>query len=183
MNLQILAFLLLFLVGQNSDFIHAQNMESDLENSSAPFDKLRSSSNSKIHPILIQWQLSEKPNEFAKENNLSFTGDKVAVYIYLESEEARSKVPQNIQITAFDEKIAAAFVSAQHLDELNELNFIQKITPPDFVHTSPLPQVELTENQTTDEIHYGYLISIILGGIIIFMLFIIKKRPNLKNQN
>ena len=166
---------------QNLGGIQAQNAESNLENSSLPIEKFRLSSNSKIHSILIQWQLSENPNEFAKENNLSYTENKIGVYIYLESVESRSKIPNEITIAASDEKILVAFVSSEQLDKLEELDFIQRITPPDLARTHPIPQVEIPQSQTLEENRNDYLLWIVFGGIIIIAIGIFKKRKKLKD--
>ena len=176
-GLVILLSLLLFI--QNLGGIQAENTESSLENFSSPIEEFRSSSSSKIHSILIKWQFSENPNEFAKENNLSFTENKIQVYIYLESVESRSKIPPEITVTAFDEKILVAFVSSEQLDKLEELDFIQRITPPDFARTSPIPQVEIPQNLTTEENEYDYLLWLVIGGIVIITVGIFKKRKKL----
>jgi len=110
-GLVILLSLLLFI--QNLGDIQAENTESSLENFSSPIEEFRSSSSSKIHSILIKWQTSENPNEFAKENNLLYNENKIGVYIYLESAESLSKIPPEITITAFDEKTVAAYVSSE----------------------------------------------------------------------
>ena len=182
MNFQGLAIFLLYLLFmQNLGGIQAENAEeSNLKNFSTPIEEFRSSSNSKIHSILIQWQLSEDPNEFAKENNLSYTENKIGVYIYLESVESRSKIPNEIIIAASDEKILVAFVSSEQLDELNDLNFVERITPPDLVRTPPIPQVEIPENQTLEKNQYDYLLWLIIGGIVIIAIGIFRKRKKLK---
>jgi hypothetical protein len=174
MNFQILAILSLFLLLQNSGTIYAENIESEIENSSL-LENIRSPSNSKIHSILIQWQLSDNPNEFAKQNNLSFTEDKIAVYIHLKSVEFRSSIPKGIQITAFDEKIVAAFVSSGQLDKLEKLDFVEGVTPPDFARTPPIPKVEIPQSQTLEENQYDYLIWIVIVGIVITAIGILKK--------
>ena len=115
---------MLLISTQNTNTIYALNNESDSKNSSASFEQFRLNSTSKIHPVLIQWQISENPNEFAKENNLSYDENKVGVYIYLESAESRSKIPPEINVTAFDDKIVVAFVSSEQLEKLEELVFV-----------------------------------------------------------
>ena len=182
MNFQGLAIFLLFLLFMsNLGSIQAQNAESNLENSSLPIEKFRSSSSSKIHSILIQWQLSENPNEFAKENNLSYTENKIGVYIYLKNTDSRSKIPHEITVTAFDEKILVAFVSSEQLDELKDLNFVERVTPPDLARIPPIPQVEITQSQTTEENEYDYLLWLVIGGIVIIAIGIFKKRKTLKD--
>ncbi len=182
MNFQGLVIFLLFLLFiQNLGGIQAETAESNLKNFSAPIEEFRSSSNPKIHSILIQWQLSENPNEFAKENNLSYTENKIGVYIHLESVESRSKIPREITVTAFDEKILAAFVSSEQLDKLEELDFIQRITPPDLARTPPIPQVEIPEKQTLEENRNDYLLWLVIGGIVIIAIGIFRKRKKLKD--
>jgi len=183
MNLQGLAIFLLFLFFmQNLGGTEAENAEeSNLKNFSTPIEEFRSSSNSKTHSILIQWQLSENPNEFAKENNLSYTENKIRVYIYLENAKSRSKIPSEITIIASDKKILVAFVSSEQLDKLEELDFIQRVTPPDLARTPPIPQVEIPENQTLEEDRNDYLLWLVIGGIVIIAIGIFKKRKTLKD--
>jgi hypothetical protein len=181
MNFQVLViFLSLLLFMQNFAYIQAENRESSSKNFSSPFEEFRSSSNTKIHSILIKWQTSENPNEFARENNLLYTKNKIGVYIYLESTESRSKIPDDITITAFDEKILVAFVSSKQLDNLEELDFIERITPPDLARTPPIPQVEIPESQTIEENRNDYLFWLVIGGIILITIGILKKRKKLK---
>jgi hypothetical protein len=182
MNFQVLViFLSLLLFMQNLAGIHAENAESNLKNFSTPIEEFRSSSSSKIHSILIKWQTSENPNEFAKDNDLSFTENKIGVYIYLESVESRSKIPQEITITAFDEKILVAFVSSAQLDKLEELDFVERVTPPDRVRIPPIPQIEIPETQTLEENQYGYLLWLVIVGIVIITIGIFRKRKRLKD--
>jgi len=182
MNFQGLVIFLLFLLFiQNLGGIQAETAESNLKNFSAPIEEFRSSSSSKIHSILIKWQLSENPNEFAKENQLLYTENKIGVYIYLESTESLSKIPPEITVTAFDEKIVVAFVSSEQLDELDDLNFVKRITPPDLARTT-MPQVEIPESQTIEENLYDYLVWIIVAGIIIITIGIFKKRKHSKEK-
>ena len=165
---------------QNIGDIQAENTESSLENFSSPIEEFRSSSSSKIHSILIKWQTSENPNEFAKENNLLYKENKIGVYIYLESAESLSKIPKEITITAFDEKIVAAFVSSEQLDNLEELDFIERITLPDLARTT-IPQEEIPQSQTMEENEYDYLLWLVLGGIVIIAIGVFKKRKKLKD--
>ena len=166
---------------QNLGDIQAENTESNLKNFSTPTEEFRSSSNSKIHSILIQWQLSENPNEFAKENNLSFTENKIQVYIYLKNTDSRSKIPHEITVTAFDEKILVAFVSSEQLDKLEELDFIERITPPDLARTPPIPQVKIPESQTKEENQYDYLLWLVIGGIVVITVGIFRKRKKIND--
>jgi hypothetical protein len=182
MNFSVLViFLSLLIFIPNLGGIHAQNIENDLANTSIPIDEFRSSSSSKIHSILIKWQTSDNPNEFAKENNLSYREDKIGVYIFLESTESRSKIPHEITVTAFNEKILVAFVSSEQLDKLEKLDFIERITPPDLARTHPISQVKIPESQTTEENRYDFLLWFVIGGIAIIAIGIFKKRMKLKD--
>jgi len=181
MEFRVLAIFLFFLLFiQNIEAIYSQNIESNLESSSTPIEQFRSPSSSKIHPLLVQWQVSENPNEFAKENNLSYTENKIGVYIYLDNVDSSSKIPGEITITAFDEKIVVAFVSSEQLDELNDIDFVERVTLPEPARTPPIPQVEIPESQTPAENRYYYLIWIVIGGIVIITILIFKKRKKPK---
>ncbi len=166
---------------QNFGGIQAENIKSNLENFSTPIEEFRTSSSSKIHSILIKWQTSENPNEFAKENNFFYTENKIGVYIYLKSTESLSKIPPEITITAFDEKILVAFVSSEQLDELDDLDFVERVTLPDLARTPPIPQVEIPESQTKEENQYDYLLWLVIGGIVIITVGIFKKRKKPKD--
>ena len=87
MNFQLIFIFLLFLTLLNVGSIFAENMISEKENLSS-IENFRSPTNSKIHPTLIQWKISDDPNEFAKQNNLSYIDNKIGVYIYLENVES-----------------------------------------------------------------------------------------------
>ena len=182
MNFQVLViFLSLLLFMQNLGGIQAENTESNSKNSSALNEEFRSSSSSKIHSILIQWQLSENPNEFAKENNLLYTENKIGVYIYLDNVNSLSKIPLEINITTNDEKIAVAFVSSEQLDKLEELDFVKRVTPPDLARTPPIPKVAIPETIPQEENQYDYLLLSIIGAIFIITIIIFKKRKKLKD--
>jgi len=182
MNFQVLTIFLLFIV-PNSAIIYADNIENNLENYSAPIEKFRLDSYSKIHPILVKWQTSDDPEEFAKKNNLSYTENKVGVFIYLKSAEYRTKIPLEINVKGFDDKIVVAIVSSEQLDKLDNLDFVERVTPPILVRTPPIPQVEIPETPTLEENRYGYLVWIVFGTISIIAIGIFKKRKKPKGQN
>ncbi len=110
-----------------------------------------------------------------------YTTNKIGVYIYLESTESRTKIPHEITITAFDEKILVAYVSSEQLDKLEELDFIERITPPDLARTPPIPQVKIPESQTIEENQNDYLLLLVIGGIVIITIGILKKRKKFKD--
>ena len=147
---------------------------------------------SNLHPILIQWKLSDNRTEFAKQNNLSYDGEKIAVYIHLTSVESRLEIPKNIEITAFDQNIISAFVSADQLEQLEELNFVERITIPDFTRTPPIPKLKTMESativeskdiKTPEQNHDDYLLWIVIFLIIIVVGFgIFRKQKKSKTK-
>ena len=162
-------------------------MISEKENLSS-IENFRSPTNSKIHPTLIQWKISDDPNEFAKQNNLSYIDNKIGVYIYLESAESRIKIPQDITITGSDQKIIVGFVSIEQLDMLEKLDFVERVTLPDFAQNPPIPQVETIKPSILKNPQFDYLVGIIIGIIIIVTIIflkvgIFKKQKNFKPKN
>jgi len=99
----------------------------------------------------------------------------------LDNFDSLSKIPSEIEVTASDEKIIVAFVSSEQLDTLEELDFVERVTPPDFARTPPIPQVEIPETQTTEENPYDYLVWVVVGGIVIIAAGIFKKRKKPKD--
>ena len=66
-------------------------------------------------------------------------------------------------------------------DKLEELDFIERVTPPEFMRTPPIPKVEIPQSQTLEENQYDYLLWLIIGGIVIITIGIFKKRKKLKD--
>ena len=179
MNFQLVSIFLLFLTLLNVGSIFAENIISENENLSS-IENFRSPTNSKIHPTLIQWKISDDPNEFAKQNNLSYIDNKIGVYIYLESAESRIKIPQNITITGSDQKIIVGFVSIEQLDMLEKLDFVERVTLPDLARTSILKE-EISESPPIEENHNNYLLWPIIGAIIFITIVIFIKRRKTKD--
>ena len=69
----------------------------------------------------------------------------------------------------------------EQIDELDDFNFINRITPPDLARPPPLPHVEIPETQTLEENRYDYLLWIVIGGIVITTIAIFKKRKKFKD--
>jgi hypothetical protein len=177
MHFQVLViFLCLLLLIQNVSGIYAENIEYDLQNSSISVEKIRSNSNSKIHSLLIQWQLSENPNEFARKNNLSTNDNKIRVYIYLQNNESLSQFPKEIDIITSYDNVVDAFVSSNQLFELDQLDNVIKITPPILARTPPIPQLQVENNTDSEDnkndLYWIVIITIGAGGI--YLLY--KKR-------
>jgi hypothetical protein len=165
--------LIIFLLSLYIPSIYAENIE-PLELSKSP--EKETNITSKIHPTLLQWQTSADPNEFAKNNNLSYKDDKIKVYIYLDSVKSKSNISPEIEIAASDENIVVSFVTSEQLDKLNDLDFVERVMLPVLAHTPPIPNVKTPKTQTPAEEQSDYLPWLVIGGIIIFTVIIILKR-------
>jgi hypothetical protein len=156
----IILALFLLLITQNSN-IYGQN--SDL---SQNFSKYAEGKylDSKIHPILENWQKSEDPDKFAQQNDLFHENDAIGVYIYLSSKEFQASFDFEIKIISSYDKTVFALVTSEQLDKLASLDFIEKITPPDLIRTPPIPksppQTQIQEKNQSD-----YILWIVIGGI------------------
>ena len=84
----------------------------------------------KIHSLLTEWKSSLNPELFAKTNNLSMSNNKISVYIYLDTAESISKLPQDLEITRSSSNIVVAYVDGRELTQLSQLDFVQRIEPP-----------------------------------------------------
>ena len=100
---------------------------------------LRSSESLKINSLLIEWQSSSTPEVFARNNNLSVSDNKIQVYIYLDSADSIVNIPQDIDVIDSNENIAVAFVSSEQINQLTQLDFVVKISPPIRAIISPIP--------------------------------------------
>ena len=141
-------------------------------------------SSHKIHPIISEWQSSSEPETFAKENNLSFSANKISVYIHLDKPDSISKILMEVDIQAFDDKIVVAFVTSNQIDDLVKKDFVIQITPPDYARTLPISKIEIDENvspvQTTN--YNENLIWIVIVGTILVIVIIFKKRKKSQQQ-
>jgi len=129
---------------------------------------------SKIHQTLIGWQTSSDPATFATANNLSFSNNKIKVYVYLDSAESISNIPQDIDVVDSNGNIAVALVSSEQIDQLSLLDFVEKIEPPILVQNPPLPipkSDEVIEGSMSNEIVIGVGIVIVIAiGVGVFSL-------------
>jgi len=108
------------------------------------FSQTRSEA-TKVDPIILEWQSSSNPEAFARTNNLSFSDDKIAVYIYLDNADSISNIPSEIDVISSDDNIVVAFVSSQQIEQLAQMVFVERITPPIlavFRQDSTIPLIE-----------------------------------------
>ena len=157
---------------------YAEN--SELSENSSLISERKTSTTSNIHSILIQWQESENPEEFAKNHNLSYKDGKVGVYIYLDNAESQSKIPLEIEITASDDKIAVAFVTSEQLYKLSEMEFVERISLPVLAQNPPIPKVDTPETQPPVEEQPNYFVWLVIWGAAIFIIAVILKKQRRK---
>jgi len=129
---------------------------------------------SKIHQTLTGWQTSSDPATFATANNLSFSNNKIKVYVFLDSAESISNIPQDIDVVDSNGNIAVALVSSEQIDQLSLLDFVEKIEPPIQVQNPPLPIPKsdgVIEGSMSNEIVIGVGIVIAIAiGVGVFSL-------------
>ncbi len=108
------------------------------------FSQTRSEA-TKVDHLILEWQSSSNPEAFARTNNLSFSDDKIAVYIYLDNADSISNIPSEIDVISSDDNIVVAFVSSQQIEQLAQMVFVERITPPIlavFRQDSTIPLIE-----------------------------------------
>jgi hypothetical protein len=137
--------------------------------------------NEKTHYLIAQWQTAEDPIRFAQENRLVFHDDKIAVYIYLENSDLISEVPSNIEIKRSDRNKITAFVTSEQIFQLETLDFVQKITPPELAQTPPIPKMKELKpqiDQKTPPNFQLWILFLILSIIVSFVIIMKTKRKN-----
>lgn len=127
---------------------------------------------SKVHPIILQWQSSQNPDEFAKENNLILRDGKISVYLYLNDSKAISKISDIVNVISLDGKIAVAFVDSENISLLENSQYVTRITPPEMTRNPPIPQIEPIENVENYSEDYTLVwITIIIGIGLAIVLY------------
>jgi hypothetical protein len=133
--------------------------------------------NGKIHYLITKWQISDNPAEFAQKYNLPYDNGKILVYIYLENPETISEIPSTIIIQSFYDDIVLAFVTSEDLYQLERLDFIQRITPPDQAQNLPISEEDISKEETQIQNQYDIplLGLIVVMGVIVTILILKKK--------
>ena len=153
-----------------------EESSSDSEKFVKTHPELRSSQSLKIHSLLFEWQSSSTPEVFARNNNLSVSDNKIQVYIYLDSADSIVNIPQDIDVIDSNENIAIAFVSSEQINQLTQLDFVVKISPPIRAIISPIPiSQEDDGNDNFALIGIGIIIAVII------VLIYSKKRKGNRN--
>jgi len=117
----------------------------------------------KINSVILEWMSSSNPKLFAENNNLSVSDNKIQVYIYLDSADSIVNIPQDIDVIDSNENIAIAFVSSEQINQLTQLDFVVKISPP-IRASIPISQ-EGDGNDNFALIGIGVIIAVIIGVI------------------
>lgn len=176
--MKIIQFLAVFLIfsllifGQNQLSVQTSEEESDIDSQTSlqrDPELTEEYASSKVDPLIAKWQSSSNPEEFAQKNNLSFSDDKIVVYVYLDSEESISKLPPHIEIRTSNENIVVVKVNSNQINELAQMDVVERITPPIYPRTLS----DSTEEVDTQE--YGTIIVIIIAAILIISIVLIFK--------
>ena len=139
----------------------------------------RGQTNSKISQILLKWQTSDNPDEFAKANGLLYKDGTIQVYIHVSSEEFLLQIPSEINVVASDQKIAVAYVTPQQLEIFENLDFIERVTLPDLAITPPIPQIvtpEKTQEEEQDDLALIVIAMVLVVIVVIITIFLPRKR-------
>jgi hypothetical protein len=133
--------------------------------------------NGKIHSLISKWQTSDNPAEFAQKYNLPYDNGKILVYVYLENPETISKIPSTIEIQSFYDETVLAFVTSEDLYQLERLDFIQKITPPDQAQNLPISEGDMSKEEAPIQNQYDIpLLGLIVVIGVIVTIFVLKKK-------
>ncbi len=150
--------------------ITSDSFSVELGGSSREADSRVTDSNiTEVDPKIIEWQNSSNPSQFAKNNNISFNNDKIAVFIYLDDSNSISNIPLQIEITGSDQNIVVAKVSSEEINQLAQLDFVQKITLPVLVEPPTIPSTIPNDTDYSTILIIGVII-----GIIVIVSLVIK---------
>ncbi|HSB57311.1 MAG TPA: hypothetical protein VLD38_05850 [Nitrosopumilaceae archaeon] len=134
----------------------------------------------KVSSIIQQWQSSTDPIAFAQKNNLASSDEKILVYIYLDSPESISKLPQEIKVISSAGNIMSSYLSSGQIKQIAGLDFVQRIDLP--ILATPLSDSNgLSKNNDQSILpQYSYYVIIIVAALIIGGIIYFIKRKNQK---
>ena len=110
----------------------------------------------KINSIIQQWQSSADPVVFAQENNLAYSDEKIRVYIYLDTPESISKLPQEIEVTSSADNIIVAYLDSRQITQAAQMDFVQIIAPPILATLPSIPAEVSMDNDKSVLPQYSY---------------------------
>jgi hypothetical protein len=146
---------------------------------------------SKIIPLIQNWQFSTDKEEFAEKNNMSYQDDELLVYIYMDSQDSLSKLPQGIEVTSSADNIVVAYLDSRQITEVSQLDFVQRIDlpieavtpPPSPPEPFPLQPEEFNDVEETVSVNYEYLIIIAIAIIIAALIISTKRKRSQQSLN
>ena len=160
-----------FLLGSENFTIIAEEQESKI-----PTQVISPSSFiNKIDSTIILWQVETDQEEFAKNNNISYSNGKIGVYVYLDDQSSISQIPSDVEITATDANIVVAMVTSSQINQLAQIDSVTKISLPKLVTNPIIPKDNFEEVSLKN--NFFLVVPIVVGVIIITSVsFIIYKR-------
>ena len=127
----------------------------------------------KISESIQEWQSSSDPTSFATENNLEYSDGKIRVYIYLDSYESVTNLPNDIDFLVSSDNIVVAFLDSQEINQITKLDFVQRIELPVSGTFGP-PQIADTES--IDEIFLYSITAIIIAAVVSGIVVVSRRR-------
>ena len=131
--------------------------------------KVTDNSIAKVDPKITEWQNSANLSQFAIDNNIPYENGKIAIYIYLDNSNSIPNIPSQIEITGSDQNIVVAKVSSEEINQLAQLDFVQKITLPVLVEPPTIPSTIPNDTDYSTILIIGVII-----GIIVIVSLVIK---------
>jgi len=148
--------------------IESTEVETRLDN-----NLTKNSSPSKVHPLIVEWQKSSNPKEFAEKNNLSYSDGMIVVYLYVDSEKSIGKLPSDIEIISSYEDILVAKVSSNQINELDQIDVVKRIAPPIY------PRMLSTSNEPGINDQYLVIVGIVIAAILVIIFIIFLRSKNI----
>jgi hypothetical protein len=171
-----IVLLLLISISSNFSITDAQNENfSRFEGKISSIGELKqkySDFSPKINSKVLDVITNENPSEIAKKLRMNFKDDQITVYVYLHSSENQKGLPQNIEVISSSENIAVANVNLQQINQLSQLNFVQRIDVPVSGTLVNHAKSEGVEFSFADEMHFlnftgnGIKIAVIDAGFL-----------------
>jgi len=145
-----------------------------------PTEIISKTDDPKIDSTILEWMTSSNPSSFAAENDLVFSNNKIQVYVFLDTSESISNIPQDIDVLASDDNIVVVLVSSDQINQLSQLEFVEKISPPIKARYPPIPIIqESTENDRLCWIILGIGLGI---SVVLIVSISYMKKKEIRNK-
>jgi subtilisin family serine protease len=126
----------------------------------------------KINNHVLDVITNDNPSEIAKKLKMNFKDGKVTVYVYLNSSQNQKDLPKNIEVISSSDNITVSNVNLQQINQLSQLNFVQRIDIPVSGTLVTHDKSEGVEFSFADEMHFlnftgnGIKIAVIDDGFL-----------------